>query len=67
LIIICKGTRKANNIEKCSFLYNGTWGDEELVKHQKQHELLEKDDSVWLGFDIPQSFGSYSGRDGKRI
>ena len=67
MIIICKGARKTNHIEKCSFLYSGTWGDAQLVEHQKQHQLLENEDYSWLGFDIPQSFGNYSGRDGKRI
>jgi len=67
LIIICKGVRKINTIEKCNFLYDGTWGDAKLVEHQKQHQLLEDTNYVWLGFDIPQSFGNYSGRDGKRI
>jgi hypothetical protein len=67
LIIICKGAKKTNKIEKCSFLHYGTWGDAQLVEHQKQHELLENSNYSWLGFDIHQSFGNYSGRDGKRI
>jgi len=67
LIIICKGVRKINRVEKCAFLYDGTWGDAKLVEHQKMHQLLEDVNYVWLGFDIPQSFGNYSGRDGKRI
>ena len=66
-MIICKGVKKANKVEKCSFLYNGTWGDAQLVEHQKRHQLLENEHYLWLGFDAPQSFGNYSGRDGKRI
>lgn len=66
-MIICKGARKINKVEKCNFLYDGTWGDEQLVEHQKQHQLLEDENYLWLGFDTPQSFGNYSGRDGKRI
>ena len=66
MIIVCKGVKKSNKIEKCAFLYDGVWGDVQLVEHQKQHELLENNEYVWLGFDIPQSFGNYSGRDGKR-
>lgn len=66
-MIICKGARKINKVEKCNFLYDGTWGDEQLVEHQKQHQLLEDEHYLWLGFDTPQSFGNYSGRDGKRI
>ena len=67
MIIICKGVRKINKVEKCSFLYDGTWGDAQLIEHQKQHQLLENERYLWLGFDMPQSFGNYSGRDGKRI
>ena len=67
LIIICKGAKKNNKIEKCSFLYDGTWSDFQLVEHQKQHQLLENKHYSWLGFDTPQSFSNFSGRDGKRI
>ncbi len=67
LIIICKGIKKINKVEKCSFIYDGTWGDAQLVEHQKNHQLLEDDNCLWLGFDMPQSFGKYSGRDGKRV
>jgi hypothetical protein len=67
LIIICKGTRKTNKVEKCNFIYSGTWGDAQLVEHQKHHQLLEDENYSWLGFDMPQSFGNYSGRDGKRL
>jgi len=66
-MIICKGAKKPNKIEKCSFLYDGTWGDAQLVEHQKHHQLLENENYLWLGFDTSQSFGTYSGRDGKRI
>lgn len=66
-MIICKGVKKTNKVEKCNFLYNGTWGDTQLVEHQKYHQLLENANYLWMGFDVLQSFGNYSGRDGKRI
>ena len=43
----------------------GNWGDDELIKHQKSHELLGPS-IFWLGFDTTQFIGKYSGRDGKR-
>jgi hypothetical protein len=67
LIIICKGARKSSKVEKCSFLHSGNWSDLQLVEHQKHHQLLEDKNYSWLGFDTLQSFGNYSGRDGKRI
>ena len=67
LIIICRGVRKSNKIEKCGFLYDGIWGDAQLVEHQKYHQLLEDSNYAWLGYDTSQSFGKHSGRDGKRI
>jgi hypothetical protein len=66
LIIVCKGDRKNNKVEKCEFLHTGSWGDDRLVEHEKYHRSLEDHNHFWLGFDVPQSFGSYSGRDGKR-
>jgi len=66
LIIICKGIEKNHRFEKCMFLCDCNWGDKELVKHQKYHKSLEDENYSWLGFDIPQSFGNFSGRDGKR-
>jgi len=66
LIIICKGIQKNHRFEKCTFLYDGNWGDKELVEHQKYHKSLEDENYSWLGFDAPQSFGNFSGRDGKR-
>lgn len=42
----------------------GNWGDDELIKHQKSHELNQS--AFWLGFDTTQFIGKYSGRDGKR-
>jgi len=48
------------------FLCDGNWGDKELVEHQKYHESLEDENYSWLGFDATQSFGNFSGRDGKR-
>jgi hypothetical protein len=66
LIIICKGIQKDNHLEKCQFLCDANWGDSILVEHQNYHKSLENDHYLWLGFDIPQSFGIFSGRDGKR-
>jgi len=66
LIILCKGVKIPNGIKKCDFLYSGTWGDSALIEHQKFHQSLENNNYLWLGFDTPQSFGHYSGRDGKR-
>ena len=66
LLIICKGTKKGSELKKCDFLYDGNWGDDQLQEHQKFHESQLKNTSCWLGFDAPQSFGTFSGRDGKR-
>jgi len=66
LIIICKGIQKNHRFEKCTFLCDSNWEDKELVEHQKYHESLEGENYSWLGFDAPQSFGNFSGRDGKR-
>lgn len=66
LIIICKGIQKDNHLEKCPFLCDANWGDSILVEHQNYHKSLENEHNLWLGFDIPQSFGTFSGRDGKR-
>lgn len=65
LIINCKGTKKNNKIEKCSFLYDGNWGDENLTTHQAYHESFQTKDIFWLGFDISVQYGKFSGRDGK--
>ncbi|AFS80892.1 hypothetical protein NKOR_05030 [Candidatus Nitrosopumilus koreensis AR1] len=62
LLITCKGIQKNNHREKCSFLYDGDWGDSELIEHQKFHESQNQ---TWLGFDTSQSIGKFSGRDGK--
>ncbi len=67
MVIICKGIQKNHQLEKCEFVHVGNWGDAELTEHQKYHESLEDENYSWLGFDIPQSFGKFSGRDGKRI
>ena len=67
MIIICKGTQKNHRLEKCAFIHDGTWEDKELVEHQKYHETLENENYSWLGFNISQSSGKFSGRDGKRI
>jgi len=37
-----------------------------LIEHQKFHESLTNKNYSWLGFDVSQSFGKFSGRDGKR-
>jgi len=66
LIIICKGIQKNHRFEKCTFVCDGNWGDKEIVEHQKYHKSLEDKNYSWLGFDVPQSFGNFSGRDGKR-
>ncbi|MHA7647194.1 hypothetical protein [Nitrosopumilus sp. S4] len=66
MIIVCKGAQINNHFEKCSFLHDGKWGDVELIEHEKYHKSLESKIHSWLGFDIPQTFGSFSGRDGKR-
>ena len=64
---MCKGTKKNNRLEKCSFLYAGNWGDEEIISHQKFHESSGEKNSFWLGFDVSLPFGKFSGRDGKEI
>jgi len=66
LIIICKGVQKNHRLEKCEFVHDGNWEDSELIKHQKYHNSLEDDNYSWLGFDVPQPSGKFSGRDGKR-
>ena len=54
------------NIEKCTFLHNGNWGDDKLIQHQFYHESLKTKNSFWLGFETSLSFGKFSGRDGKQ-
>ena len=66
MIIICKGIQKNHHFEKCDFSHDGNWDDLELVDHQNLHKSLENENYSWLGFDVSQSFGKYSGRDGKR-
>lgn len=66
MIIQCKGSKKNSKFEKCPFLHNGNWGDEELIVHQKLHNDLESKNCFWMGFDSSQPFGKYTGRDGKR-
>ena len=67
MIIICKGIHKNHRLEKCEFVHDGNWDDSELVEHQKYHKSLENENYSWLGFDMPQSSGKFSGRDGKRV
>jgi len=38
-----------------------------FIEHQKYHKSLENKNYSWLGFDVSQSSGKFSGRDGKRI
>lgn len=66
MIIVCKGVKKKNKIEKCEFLHTGSWGEAKLVEHEKYHQSLEDQNCFWLGFDVSQSLGNHSGRDGKR-
>ncbi|MCY4492218.1 MAG: hypothetical protein OXC46_12270 [Thaumarchaeota archaeon] len=63
---MCKGASKNGRHQSCGFFHDGHWGDEELVKHQKMHQSLASPDYFWLGFDLSQESGVYSGRDGKR-
>ena len=63
-MIVCKGVKRNGHSEPCRFIYDGNWGDEELVEHQKFHEN-HPSSAYWLGFDTIQPFGKYSGRDGK--
>jgi len=48
-------------------MYDGNWGDDEIVKHQLFHESLKNENSFWLGFTTSLSFGKFSGRDGKKL
>jgi len=65
LIISCKGIKNGRTVEKCSFLYDGNWGDETLIIHQKFHESNLSKNTFWLGFDSYLPFGKFSERDGK--
>ena len=67
MIIISKGTQKNHRLEKCEFLHNGDWEDSELIKHEKYHKSLENKNHSWFGFDVSQSSGKFSDRDGKRV
>ena len=64
-MIVCKGVKKNGILESCRFIYDGKWGDIELIEHQKFHNNGHNS-AFWLGFDTLQPFGKYSGRDGKR-
>ena len=66
MIIICKGIKKFSKIEKCPFIYDGDWGDDSLIEHQNFHQSFESQNYFWLGFDMSQPLGKFSGRDGKR-
>ena len=43
-----------------------TGGMIELVEHENYHKKSRKTFILGLGFDVPQTFGTFSGRDGKR-
>jgi len=62
---VCKGTKRNNQFEPCSFLYVGNWGDDELKEHEAFHDSFTPP-VFWLGFETTQVIGQYSGRDGKR-
>lgn len=66
MIIICKGVQKSSKFEKCSFIHDGDWGDDSLIIHQNFHKSFESKKYAWLGFDVSQPLGKFSGRDGKR-
>lgn len=66
MIITCRGTRCGGKVERCSFLHDGNWGDEELGKHQSLHESSLNPNTFWLGFDCLLPFGKFSDRDGKQ-
>lgn len=66
MIIVCKGVVRNGRFRHCKFFHEGRWGDGELVEHQKFHESAGGPGFAWLGFDLSQPFGRYSGRDGKR-
>jgi len=66
VIIVCKGTRKNNKFEKCEFIHIGSWGDSKLFQHERFHRSQEESNYFWLGFDVSQSLGNFSNRDGKR-
>ncbi|RNJ77145.1 MAG: hypothetical protein D9C04_00180 [Nitrosopumilus sp. B06] len=66
MIIICRGVSEGGKLEKCDFVHDGSWDDEELVLHEKSHRSQECKDCSWLGFDITRGISSPSGRDGKR-
>jgi len=66
-MIICKGFKKNGIANPCNFVYEGDWGDEALLEHEKQHKLLEDGKSYfWLGFEIKRSFNKITTRDGKQ-
>lgn len=64
LIITCKGFIKKGQYQKCEFIYDGNWGDLQLIEHQKYHDQ-KSDAEFWLGFTSPPPIGKLSGRDGK--
>ncbi len=65
-MIICKGFKKNGILNSCNFVYEGDWGDKELLNHEKQHKLLEDGESYfWLGFEVKRSFNKITNRDGK--
>lgn len=66
MLIVCKGIRSKGKSQNCKFIYDGDWGDEKLLEHEKLHTKKLESGDFWLGFDVSRSFGKFSGRDGKR-
>jgi len=65
VIISCKGIKRKHHVTECAFLYDGDWGDLELMEHEKFHKSLQSKTSFWLGFETSRPF-EMSGRDGNR-
>jgi len=63
MIISCRGIQRNHHVTECAFVYDGNWGDSELIEHEKFHKALLDETGFWLGFEASQPFGI--GRDGK--
>ena len=65
-MIVCKGFKKNGTWNSCNFIFEGEWGSNELIQHEKYHKALEDGISYfWLGFEVKHSFSKLSKRDGK--
>ena len=64
-MIVCKGFKKNGIFHNCNFIFEGEWGSEELLRHQKYHESHIDPSYFWLGFEVKRSFSKLSKRDGK--